>query len=99
MTQTRKLSKNNTTVTTDHGITTVKLHSTIVVAISRGAVTLNSGGWQTATTKVRMNQASNEFDLRFHVFQKNHDWFVRLPSGKVVDFVDCMMFPIRRERN
>lgn len=30
----------------------------------------------TNTTKLRMNQAANQFGLGFGVYQKNHAWFV-----------------------
>lgn len=48
---------------------------------------LNTGGWQTRTTKVRMNQFSNAFcGGRFSVYQKNFCWFVRLADGQIIPF-------------
>jgi hypothetical protein len=41
-----------------------------------GAVTLDTGGWFTATTKRRMNQAAAAFGLDFYVFQRKWSWFV-----------------------
>ena len=50
-------------------------------------VHLNTGGWFTRTTKVRMNQFANQFcGGRFSVYQKNYDWFVRLADGQVLPF-------------
>jgi hypothetical protein len=50
-------------------------------------VHLNTGGWWTRTTKVRMNQFSNEFcNGAFYVYQKNHDWYVRLADGTELPF-------------
>lgn len=50
-------------------------------------VHLNTGGWFTRTTKVRMNQFSNHFcNGRFFVYQKNHCWFVRLADGQIIPF-------------
>ena len=37
---------------------------------------LFDGGWQTVTTKSRLNALCNEFATGFSVFQKNWDWFV-----------------------
>jgi hypothetical protein len=52
-------------------------------------VHLNTGGWFTRTTKVRMNQFANHFcNGRFSVYQKNHEWFVRLADGTVLPFND-----------
>ncbi len=39
-----------------------------------------------------MNQAANQFGLGYSVYQKNHDWYVNLPSGKTVDFQDGLTF-------
>jgi hypothetical protein len=50
-------------------------------------VHLNTGGWFTRTTKVRMNQFANEFcGGRFSVYQKNYNWFVRLADGTEIPF-------------
>jgi hypothetical protein len=67
----------------------IKYHTTIVVRITRRGVFLDSGGWETVTTKRRMNQASDEFDLGFYVFQKNFDWFVSY-KGEEIPFESGM---------
>ena len=52
-------------------------------------LTLFDGGWQTVTTKSRLNALCNEFATGFSVFQKNWDWFVSDFQGKTVkDFTD-----------
>lgn len=83
-----------TTVHTDKksGDTVVILYSTEVVRFDNQSVILNSGGWRTNTTKTRMNQTSNQFNLGFTVFQKNYGWFVQFRGGEVVDFTDGMVF-------
>lgn len=66
-------------------------HRTAVVAVHpNGAITLNSGGWRSTTTKLAMNQASNEAGLGFHVFARNRDWFVAY-RGHEIPFVDGML--------
>lgn len=57
-------------------ILSVTYHKTEVVKVTRETITLDTGGWETNTTKARMNQASNEFDLRYRVFQKDFVWYV-----------------------
>ena len=37
-----------------------------------------------------MNQASNQFGLGFHVYQKSHEWFVRMEDGRVLRMTDGM---------
>jgi hypothetical protein len=66
-------------------------HNTrIVYVMQDGSIQLNSGGWLTATTKLAMNQASNEHELGFSVFQRKGDWFV-MWNGEALPFNDGMV--------
>jgi len=58
--------------------TVVTYHYTDVVSFSKTNIELNTGGWDTVTTKLRMNQTSIQFDLGYHVFQKNFEWYVKI---------------------
>jgi len=88
-----KLSSYKTTITGDgEGNTLITYQATVIVKFSRDTVTLNSGGWDTVTTKRKMNQASYQFNLGYSVTQREFKWFVTLPSGKTVTFVDGMTF-------
>ena len=51
-------------------------------------LSLYDGGWQSVTTKSRLNALCNEFATGFGVFQKNWDWFVSDFQNTVVDFTD-----------
>ena len=76
--------------------TFVRYHNTDVVQFDSLYITLNTGGWKTATTKLRMNQASNQFNLGFSVYQKDFQWFVVIPQGETVEFTgQRMTFPRR----
>ena len=59
-------------------------------------VLLNTGGWHTATTKTRMNQTSNEFELGYHVYQKDFEWFISC-ENRIVKFLGNAMLVIIRE--
>ena len=72
----------------------VTYHQTQIVAWNDNKVTLNTDGWETVTTKRKMNQASNKFALRFDVWQENFEWFVNLPNGEVVKYYDGITFEI-----
>ena len=85
MGQMQRVSGRATTTTVDSGTTTVIYHRTPVVKFSDREITLNTGGWKTVTTKARMNQASNQYDLGYCVFQRNFDWFVSY-RGKDIPF-------------
>jgi hypothetical protein len=76
MGQTSKVSGVATKVYTEDGYTKVRYHSTDVVVFNQDEIILNSGGWNTVTTKLRMNQASSEFDLGYHVRQFDYQWYV-----------------------
>ena len=90
MAQQSRLGRTATTVATIHGMTCVTYHSTVVVAFDEETITLQSGGWRTATTKTRMNQASAQFGLGFTVYQEDFEWFVS-HCQETVPFVDGMV--------
>ena len=60
-----------------------KLHRTEIVKVFNDHIVLNSGGWQTITTKRRINECLKEWNLPFSVYQKNYNWFVDTPSGTI----------------
>lgn len=75
-----QLSSYRTTFETDGERGSVTYVNTRIVAWDGDNVTLNSGGWQTATTKCKMCQAANQFALRFCVYQKRGEWFVDIEN-------------------
>jgi len=77
MSQQTRLGTHATTIQNRYGIeTVVRYHTTEIVRFSNERIELNTGGWRTATTKTRLNQASVQFGLGYHVHQKNYAWFV-----------------------
>ena len=80
----------------DQGETVVTYHNTQVVKFDHRRVTLDSGGYMTATTKTRMNQAANQFNLGYRVYQKNYAWFVKLDNDPLPwTFYDKMVLDYR----
>jgi hypothetical protein len=65
--------------------TFVKYHFTEVVRFDAYYIYLNNNGYLTQTTKRRMNQTSFQFDLGYHVFQKNKVWYVTF-KNKTIPF-------------
>ena len=88
MAQTSRVTGRATTIFPYDGKTVVGYHNTNVVMFDHETVTLNTGGWSTVTTKLRMNQAANQFGLGYQVYQKNWSWFVELADGTVLPFND-----------
>lgn len=73
----------------ENGYTKVVYHQTVVVKFNSEEIILNSGGYQTYTTKHRMNQAAATFDLNYQVYQKDYEWFVEF-DGQTFEFEDGM---------
>lgn len=84
------VGKTATHIGLDNGKQFVQYHATKVISWDENEIVLNSGGWHTATTKTRINQASRQFNLGISVYQKNFDWFVCLPDGSEIAFEDNM---------
>ena len=87
-----KLSNYKTTWTNNDGVGSVIYEETAIVSWMNNKITLRSGGWKTATTKKKMNQASHQFNLGYRVYQVARNWFVDLPDGDTVWFTDGMTF-------
>ena len=85
-----KLSSHKTAWTTNDKGGSVIYCETEIVRWTNKTITLRSGGWETNTTKNKMNQSANQFVLQFGVYQKNYKWFVDTPTGQTVPFVDGM---------
>ena len=61
------------------GMIVGRYHNTSVAEVMGSNVRLDTGGYFTRTTKVRMNQFANQFcGGAFSVYQKNFEWFVRV---------------------
>jgi uncharacterized protein YpmS len=59
-------------------VSSVFLHGNKIAEIDDNSMTIFDGGWQTTTTKSRLNALINEFcnAVTDGVFQKNYQWFV-----------------------
>ena len=71
-------SKANTSVSVDNeGNQFVTLHGNCIATISNfGDIKLSSCGWQTVTTKSRLNAILDTFLSGIGVYQKNFEWFI-----------------------
>jgi len=55
---------------------TVYLHGNRIAQVCSEFVAIFDGGWQTVTTKSRLNALLDEFRPHVGVVQKNFDWFI-----------------------
>ena len=67
----------------------VYLHGNLIANIDETNVQIFDGGWQSVTTKSRLNAIIEEFLIPYQgVFQKNWNWFVKLSQ----DFTNIVPF-------
>ena len=94
----RNFSKANTSVRCfkTNGITTdvdVFLHGNHIASLDTAThkLTIKDGGWQSVTTKSRLNALLDEFAPSMGIFQKDWVWYLsdRL-TGSVVPFISGM---------
>ena len=93
-------SKDNTSVIIEDGISKVYLHGNLIAEIDDDSLKLYDGGYQSKTTKSRLNALLSEFGYtcgtkREYVFQKQFEWFVNFVDTKTeqmmtIPFVDGM---------
>lgn len=82
-------SNSNTQVSHDSEGANVFLHGNHIATVTDHALVLFDGGWQSNTTKSRLNALCDEFAFGTRVFQKNWEWFVGF-RNLTEDFVNGM---------
>lgn len=71
----KKINHHTYIVPADNEAVAVRLHETNIVTFAPdGTITLNSGGWRTATTKERMNDALRDHGVQ--ITASNGMWYV-----------------------
>jgi hypothetical protein len=84
----------NTEVNFIDGVSFVFLHGNKIAEVGDNFLRLFDGGWQTTTTKSRLNAILQEHGLPGEcVFQKNWTWFLRSKWGtefSVIPFFSSM---------
>jgi hypothetical protein len=99
----RNWTSGNTSVTFDAGTneSTVFLHGNKIAVIGESFVQVFDGGWQSNTTKSRLNAILKEHGIKGEcVFQRNFKWFIHKFIGQAgtspvfneCDFTDGFMF-------
>ena len=86
---------NNTYLIAGNDCIHVRLHATNIVTLHKdGRIAFNSGGWQTVTTKDRMNQYMPD---GMYIGQKNFVWYVydRRDDHSFVNYEERMVLQDR----
>ncbi|QDH50603.1 hypothetical protein [Synechococcus phage S-B43] len=72
----------NTEVVNIDDVSKVYLHNNLIAEVGDNFIKLYDGGWQSNTTKSRINAIMTEHGIAGEgVFQKNYQWFIRLYNG------------------
>jgi hypothetical protein len=85
------ISKSCRVINYINGDKTIRLYSTDIVQFKGNKIIINSGGWQTTTTKARINQFLPSY---VNVYQKNRQWFID-NKGQILKFFDGIELPAR----
>ena len=85
-------SNTQVTYNENSNCSSVRLHGHLIATYDHNdkAIKIDSCGWQSVTTKSRLNALLEEVKYGCKVFQKNFDWFVRY-NGQTTDFFDGMI--------
>ena len=77
----------------ENDVSIVRLHGNKIAEVGDDFVAIFDGGWQTTTTKSRLNVIINEFcnALTDGVFQKNFQWYIR-DNNVTRDFTNGYIF-------
>ena len=75
----------NTEVSTKDGVSLVYLHNNLIAKVTAFGVCLFDGGWQSHTTKSRLNAIINGLmdGVKYGVFQRDFQWYVQDHSVSV----------------
>ena len=78
-------SGNTSVDVTDHGVI-VRLHGNKIAQILGDKMYVTDCGWQTVTTKSRLNSLLREFTDGAYIYQSKFKWYLVFPGGQ-----DCEM--------
>jgi len=76
-------SKDNTQVINIEGVSFVYLYSNLIAMVADTWLELFDAGYQTTTTKSRLNAILQAHGNGEYVYQKNFNWFVSTKDGVV----------------
>ena len=83
-------SSGNTTVTRENEFSNVYLHGNLIARISYDTIQLYDGGWQSNTTKSRLNAILAEFGKGERVYQRQWHWYLEMADGSELPFTSGM---------
>ena len=86
----RNFSKANTSVSINDRIAEVRLHGNLIARVGDNFVQILDGGWQSVTTKSRLNALLSSVTPDGGVFQKDYVWYYNSSKVGTVPFMSGM---------
>ena len=86
----RNFSKANTSVSINDRIAEVRLHGNLIARVGDNFVQILDGGWQSVTTKSRLNALLSDVTPDGSVFQKDYTWYYNSSKVGTVPFFSGM---------
>ena len=86
----RNFSKANTSVSINDRIAEVRLHGNLIARVGDNFVQILDGGWQSVTTKSRLNALLSDVTPDGSVFQKDYVWYYNSSKVGTVPFFSGM---------
>ena len=80
----KKIANNTYELITTTGQRKIRIHNTDILTFDSDKVILNSGGYQTKTTKDRLNKYLPD---NIRIYQKDYQWYI-LKDNEKIDFAD-----------
>jgi len=88
ITNSKDWKSGNTEVTNIDGVSYVYLHGNKIAEVGDSFIRLFDGGWQSNTTKSRLNALLSAHGLPGEgIFQKKFEWFINLRTSGGIDTV------------
>jgi hypothetical protein len=75
--------KDNTKVVYEEGVSLVYLYNNLIAMVGDTWLELFDAGYQTSTTKSRLNAILSAHGNGERIYQKNHQWFLSTTDGDI----------------
>ena len=72
----QKFNKANMVIKKENGIVKMYLHKNLIATKDGNKLTISNCGWQSNTTKERLNALLYTFGTKEFIFQKNFEWYM-----------------------
>lgn len=85
-----KVGRNDVVVKDDGGVMVYKLFGKIIALFRPdGTLSISNAGFETVTTKERLNGILHTFNINRHIWQQKHVWYISPEEGEGRKMFPC----------